>query len=89
MKPVLIGVDGGADALLELGYRPDIVVGDMDSVSDKALELAGELVVHAYVSEKLRDGPHQQTRLEAHSVASPGTSEDVAMLMAYDKEQNS
>ena len=86
MKPVLIGVDGGADALLELGYRPDIVVGDMDSVSDKALELAGELVVHAYVSgEAPGMGRINKLGLEAHSVASPGTSEDVAMLMAYDK----
>jgi uncharacterized membrane-anchored protein len=36
-KPVLIGVDGGADALLEAGYKPDVIVGDMDSVSDAAL----------------------------------------------------
>ncbi len=33
-KPVLIGVDGGADALIEAGYKPDVIVGDMDSVSD-------------------------------------------------------
>jgi uncharacterized membrane-anchored protein len=31
-KPVLIGVDGGSDALLEAGYKPDVIVGDMDSV---------------------------------------------------------
>lgn len=48
IKPVLIGVDGGADALLELGYTPDLIVGDMDSVSDRALESGAELVVHAY-----------------------------------------
>ena len=38
-KPVLVGVDGGADALLEAGYKPDVIVGDMDSVSDDALAL--------------------------------------------------
>lgn len=38
MKPILVGVDGGADALLEFGYTPDVIVGDMDSVSDEALK---------------------------------------------------
>ncbi|MGH3007000.1 MAG: putative cytokinetic ring protein SteA, partial [Gaiellaceae bacterium] len=47
-KPVLVGVDGGADALLDAGYKPDLIVGDMDSVTDKALHCGGELVVHAY-----------------------------------------
>ena len=50
-RPVMIGVDGGADALLEAGYRPDLIVGDMDSVSDQALTCGAEIVVHAY-----RDG---------------------------------
>ena len=50
-RPVLIGVDGGADALREAGYRPDLIVGDMDSVSDDVLACGAELVVHAY-----RDG---------------------------------
>src|SRR5262245_54520397 len=47
-KPLMIGVDGGADALLEAGYRPHVVVGDMDSVSDAGLLCGAELVVHAY-----------------------------------------
>ncbi|OLT44174.1 thiamin pyrophosphokinase [Serinicoccus sp. CNJ-927] len=83
-RPVLIGVDGGADALLEMGHRPDLVVGDMDSVSDAALTSGAELVVHAY-----RDGraPGLE-RVEALGVTdavvlpSPGTSEDIAMLIA-------
>ena len=49
MQPVLIGVDGGADALLELGYKPDMIIGDMDSVTDAALRQARDLIVHAYV----------------------------------------
>src|ERR671939_322815 len=28
-KPVLVGVDGGADALLDAGYTPDVIAGDM------------------------------------------------------------
>jgi len=47
-KPVLIGVDGGADALVEYGYTPDMIVGDMDSVSDDALRCGAEVIVHAY-----------------------------------------
>src|SRR6185503_11463110 len=47
-KPVLVGVDGGADALLEAGYRPEVIVGDMDSVSDAALQSGAEVLVHAY-----------------------------------------
>ena len=40
VRPVLLGVDGGADALIEAGYTPDLILGDMDSVSDQALALA-------------------------------------------------
>ena len=47
-RPVLLAVDGGADALLEAGYRPHVIIGDMDSVSDEALRSGAELVVHAY-----------------------------------------
>lgn len=83
-RPVLIGVDGGADALLEMGHTPDMVVGDMDSVSDRALTSGAELVVHAY-----RDGraPGLE-RVQALGVTdavvlpAPGTSEDIAMLLA-------
>src|SRR5918999_746520 len=50
VKPVLVGVDGGAEALLEQGYRPDIIVGDMDSVSEASLRAGAELVLHAYPS---------------------------------------
>lgn len=85
-RPVLIGVDGGADALLEAGYLPDVIVGDFDSVSTKALTCGAELVVHAY-----RDGRapglervHQLGR-EAVIFPATGTSEDIAMLLADDK----
>jgi uncharacterized membrane-anchored protein len=85
-RPVLIGVDGGADAILEAGYTPDIIVGDMDSVSDKALTSGAEIVVHAY-----RDGRAPGLErvkglgLAPVVFAATGTSEDVAMLLADDK----
>ena len=85
-KPVLIGVDGGADALLEAGYKPDVIVGDMDSVSDRALQSRAEKVVHAYADG---DAPGRQ-RIESLGVGyqvvrAPGISEDVALLLAYEK----
>jgi len=85
MQPVLIGVDGGADALVEAGLRPDIVVGDMDSVSDEALRSAGDVVVHAYPDgrapglERVRE-----IGVPAHVLSAPGTSEDIALLLAYE-----
>jgi uncharacterized membrane-anchored protein len=86
MRPVLLGVDGGADALLEFGYRSDIVVGDMDSVSDTALKQAREIVVHAYPNG---DAPGlkrvKELGLSAFTLPLSGTSEDVAMLLAFEK----
>lgn len=85
-RPILIGVDGGADAILEAGYSPDMIVGDMDSVSDAALSSGAELVVHAYRDgrapgvERLHD-----LGLECVIFPASGTSEDIAMLLADDK----
>ena len=84
-RPIMIGVDGGADALVEAGYRPDIIVGDMDSVSDTVLRSGAELVLHAY-----RDGSAPgRTRLDQLGLPcvvfpAAGTSEDIAMLLADD-----
>ncbi len=85
-KPVIIAVDGGANALMEAGYRPAIIVGDMDSVSDKALNCGAELVVHAYPNGHAPGLPRVQD-LGLHSVLcpAPGTSEDVAVLLADEK----
>src|SRR5690606_949627 len=84
-RPVIIGVDGGADALLEAGYRPDIIVGDFDSVSDRALACGAELVVHAYRDGRA-PGLRRLTELGYEAVVFPatGTSEDVAMMLADD-----
>jgi uncharacterized membrane-anchored protein len=85
-RPVMIGVDGGADAILEGGYRPDMIVGDMDSVSDRALTCGAEVVVHAY-RDGNAPGLERVRALGVDPVVFPatGTSEDVAMLLADDK----
>ena len=85
-KPLMIGVDGGADALLEAGYRPHIIVGDMDSVSDAGLLCGAELVVHAYPDGRAPGLERvQRLGLSAVLLPGPGTSEDIALLMADEK----
>jgi uncharacterized membrane-anchored protein len=85
-KPLMIGVDGGADALLEAGYRPHIIVGDMDSVSDAGLQCGAELVVHAYPDGRAPGLERvQRLGLPAVLLPGPGTSEDIALLMADEK----
>ncbi len=88
-KPVKIGVDGGADALLEAGYRPDIIVGDMDSASDTALRSGAEIVVHAYPDGQA-PGVARVRSLGLDCVLCPGagTSEDIALLLADAKGAN-
>ena len=85
-KPVLIAVDGGADALLEEGYKPDVIVGDMDSVSDKALRSGADLLVHGY-RDGLAPGAERARELGVpyEIVPATGISEDLALLLAYEK----
>ena len=82
-SPVLIGVDGGADALVSAGHTPDVIVGDMDSVSDKALRCGAEIVVHAYPDGRA-PGLDRVSRLDLPAItfAAAATSEDLAMLLA-------
>jgi len=82
-RPVLLAVDGGADALLDAGYRPHLIVGDMDSVSDEALQAGAELVVHAYPDGHAPGMTRlDELGLDAKTLPAPGTSEDVALLVA-------
>lgn len=86
MKPLLVAVDGGADALMDSGLKPDMIIGDMDSVTTEGLLSGAELVVHAYAGgtapglERL-----EALGLDAVVFEAPGTSEDIAMLLAFEK----
>ena len=85
MHPVLIGVDGGADAIIEAGFKPSIIIGDMDSVSDEALRSGAELLVHAYPDGRA-PGMERLERLGLTGAKWPlaATSEDLALLLAYE-----
>jgi uncharacterized membrane-anchored protein len=84
-KPVLVGVDGGADAILEEGFTPDMILGDMDSATDAVLTCGAEVVVHAY-ADGHAPGRERLEALGLHPVVAPaiGTSQDVAMLLAHE-----
>lgn len=91
-KPVLVGVDGGTDALLDAGYSPDVVIGDMDSISDRALELIRsrqvrtDVVLHAYPDGRAPGRARLERLAITHvEVRSAGTSEDVAFLLAHER----
>ncbi|HRA35469.1 MAG TPA: putative cytokinetic ring protein SteA, partial [Acidimicrobiales bacterium] len=85
-KPLLIGVDGGADALLAMGKVPDVIIGDMDSVSEKALRCGAAIVVHGYADGRAPGSERLDEMGVEHVVfASTGTSEDIAMLIAFER----
>jgi uncharacterized membrane-anchored protein len=85
-RPLLIGVDGGADAFFDIGLKPDVIIGDMDSVSERALRSGAALVVHGYADGRAPGSAHlDELGLEHTVFASVGTSEDIAMLLAYER----
>jgi uncharacterized membrane-anchored protein len=93
-RPVLVGVDGGADALIDEGYVPDLIIGDMDSVSNEALELGmpggrgepTEIVLHAYADGRAPGQPRlDDLGVPYTTVEAFGTSEDLAFLIAHQK----
>ncbi len=85
LKPILVGVDGGADALIENGYTPDIILGDFDSVSKSALSLGAELIVHGYPGGDA-PGAQRLDRLDVDykTIEAHGTSEDLALSLAFE-----
>jgi len=85
-KPVLVAVDGGADALLEIGLKPHVIVGDFDSVSDAALRSGAELLVHAYADGRAPGSDRLDALgLPFLTVSAPGISEDIALMLAHER----
>jgi uncharacterized membrane-anchored protein len=86
MDPVVIAVDGAADALMAAGRRPDIIIGDFDSVSEQALRSGAVLVVHAYPGGAAPGAARlDELGLPFVTYESAGTSEDIAMLLAWER----
>jgi uncharacterized membrane-anchored protein len=82
--PVLIGVEGGADALLEAGYRPTMVVGDVSEVSEAALRSGAEIVARAGADGRVVSRDRLERLGLTHTeFATGGTSEDAAILLAH------
>jgi uncharacterized membrane-anchored protein len=85
VRPVLVGVDGGADALLEIGATPDVIIGDFDSVSETTLRCGAQLLVHGYTDGRAPGADRlDELGLPYTVFSAPGTSEDIAMLLAYE-----
>jgi uncharacterized membrane-anchored protein len=86
MRPVIVAVDGGAEALLHEGLEPDMIVGDMDSAGEAALRSGAELVVHSYADGRAPGRERlERMGLPYKLLPVPGTSQDVAMLIAAEK----
>jgi len=81
----LIAVDGGADALIDDGRTPDIIIGDFDSLSPVAMHCGAELVHHVHPDGRAPGREQlEAARVRYETFRTPGTSEDAAMLLAYE-----
>lgn len=82
--PVLVGVGAGADVLVEAGYTPDVIVGPTEEVSDAVLRSGATLVAQTTRDGRVHDADRfDRLGLEFHSVATEGTAEDAALLLAH------
>jgi uncharacterized membrane-anchored protein len=83
--PVLVAVDGGADALLDMRFTPDMIIGDFDSLSDRAWRCGAELVHHVHPDGR---APGREELVASGQdyleFVIEGTSEDAAMMLAYE-----
>jgi uncharacterized membrane-anchored protein len=83
--PVLVAVDGGADALLDMKLVPDMIIGDFDSLSQRAWNCGAELVHHVHPDGRAPGREElQEQGLPYLEFVVEGTSEDAAMLLAYE-----
>jgi uncharacterized membrane-anchored protein len=86
VKPLLVGVDGGVHAIISEGWKPDLILGDMDSANEDALRCGAELIVHGYPDGRAPGSERLgELGLEHLVIPAAGTSEDVAMLLAFEK----
>lgn len=85
-RPVLVGVDAGADALLAAGHRPDIVVLDSmvdesDRPSPKALKAAREVVLRIDPGARPPSEHLERLGVRPLRLETSATTEDAALLL--------
>jgi len=90
-NPVLVGVDRGADLLLDSGHRPDIVLmsnsaDDAERPSAKALRTARDVVVRVDRGGRLHADQLERLGVRPLPVESSATSEDTALLLLAAEE---
>ncbi|MCX7832335.1 MAG: putative cytokinetic ring protein SteA [Actinobacteria bacterium] len=86
-KPIIIAVDGAADLLFENRISPDIIIGDMDSVSEESLKKVRDVIVHSYIDGRAPGLSKALAARRAEDVKLfkfQGTSEDAALVLAYE-----
>jgi uncharacterized membrane-anchored protein len=84
-QPALIAVDGGADALIDEGRTPDIIIGDFDSLTPVAMKCGAELIHHVHPDGRAPGRDNLDAAgARYETFVTPGTSEDAAMLLAYE-----
>lgn len=83
---VLIGAGAGADALLDAGYTPAVVVGDLDNVSDRALKAATEVIVASSSGQLASVDRLEKAGADAQIFRASGSDEDLALLLADSNE---
>ena len=67
-------------------HKPDVIIGDFDSVSTGTLSCGAQLIVHAYPNGKAPGADRlREAGVDFSTFALAGTSEDIAMLLAYEE----
>ena len=81
-QPVLVGVGTGADTLRKAGYRPQLIVGDPESMSVEVLRSGAQVVLpadadgHAKGLERIQD-----LGVGAMTFPAAGSAADLALLL--------
>ena len=82
-RPVLVGVESGADTLRALNHDPDVIVGNPDGISTDTLRCGAEVVVPAYTDGHAPGLARiQDLGIGAVTFPSSGNPEDLALLLA-------
>lgn len=81
-NPVLIGAGAGADALMEAGRMPDVVVGELANISDRALKTCREVVITSASSKVTSVERLEKAGCDAVTFIGTGSDEDLALIVA-------